>query len=618
MSNFVVIHMEKRKEISSVLERHFTRKEITFVNNKKVEKDWFPDNTDPKKSPLNRELISRERINQYSKKRKVLTVNQAVRERIEKAGISKIRKGQNTAIEIILSGSNQVMNSLTPDELNRWAKESMDWAAEEWGRENIVSAFLHCDETTPHIHLILVPLVTGESRSSEKKTRRREEAGIVSRKNKTKKREFRLCADEVYLRPRLYKYHTSYAEKVGKNFGLERGVQAVLGSQKTHISSIEYNRQLEREAQEKQEMIRQLTADYEQTRLANEKIIKDQENQIDENKLKQKSVVEEQLKKLEAQLSDKKTEQDNLEQNIAENKVTLASIQKNVQDSKDELQEVQSVIERNDKTREQIKAGGLDIVARIANKFGGGAIAAAEKKVTEAEQISNERKTALDEANKKLEEARKIAKIATEEKVSAQTEAKKAKNEKESYGKSMKEEGYNAGYNAGYKEGYEAGKNEVEQSTLNKLNNTESELEATKLKLQKESNRSAKYSEAFKGVLKTQKKFLPWIDTYPNFQNNLNIMQQYGISQEDIAKVVRNQSSTVAVNFKYKGLKISETIDVTIKQDENEQSTTNKSFTVWFNQQPPEVYCEEAYKRKVQSNNSHLKKIVPQKPGRRI
>lgn len=614
MSNFVVIHMEKRIEISSVLERHFTRKEITFVNNKKVEKDWFPDNTDPKKSHLNRELISRERINQYSKKRKVLTVNQAVQERIAKAGISKVRKGQNTAIEIILSGSNEVMNSLTPDELDRWAKESMDWAAEEWGRDNLVSAFLHCDETTPHIHLILVPLVTGQSRSSEKQARRREEAGIFSRKNKTKKREFRLCADEVYLRPRLYQYHTSYAEKVGKNFGLERGVQAVLGSQKTHISSIEYNRQLEREAQEKQEMIRQLTADYEQKKLANEKIIKDQENQIDENKLKQKSVVEEQLKKLEAQLSDKRTEQDNLEQNIAKNKVTLASIQKNVQESKDELQEVQSVIERNDKTKEQIKAGGLDIAARIANKFGGGAIAAAEKRVTEAEKISNERKTALDEANKKLEEARKIAKIASEEKVSAQTEAEKAKNEKESYGKNMKKEGYNAGY----KEGYEAGKKEVEQSAIDKLKAAESKLEATKLELQNESEKKTQYSDAFQSLRKWQKDFFPWIDNYANFQNNLEIMKRFGISQEDIKKVVRNQSSTVAVKFKYRGLSISETIDVTIKQNENEQSTTDKVYTMWFDHQPMKVYLEEAYKRKIQSNNSQLKEIVPQKPGRRI
>ena len=280
MSNFVIIHMEKRREITAVLERHLTRKNVTFVNNTRSETDWFPDNANPEKSHLNRELISRERIQPYTNERTILTVNQAVRERIEKAGISKIRKGQNTALEIILSGSNEVMNSLTPDELDRWAKESIDWAADEWGKDNVVAAFLHCDETTPHIHLILVPLVTGENRKSEQRARKREEAGGVYRKYRVRKREFRLCADEVYLRPRLYKYHSSYAEKVGKHFGLERGVQAVAGSQKKHISSIEYNRQLQREAEEIQKKIRQLTADYEQVKLAYEKIIQDQKNEL--------------------------------------------------------------------------------------------------------------------------------------------------------------------------------------------------------------------------------------------------------------------------------------------------------------------------------------------------
>ena len=607
MSNFVVIHMEKRREISSVLERHFTRKNITFINNQRSETDWFPDNADPKRAHLNRELISRERIHPYTKKRTVLTVNQAVRERIEKAGISKIRKGQITALEIILSGSNEVMNSMNPDELDRWAKESMDWAAEEWGKDNIVAAFLHCDETTPHIHLILVPLVTGQSRSSEKHARKREETGGVYRKYKVRKREFRLCADEVYLRPRLYKYHTSYAENVGKHFGLERGIQAVAGSQKSHISSIEYNRQLEREAKEKQEMIRQLTADYEKTKLANEKIIQDQVNLIDENKLKQKSVVEEQLKKLEVQLSDKRTEKDNLEQNIAENKETLASLQKTVQESKDELQEVQSVIEHNDKTKEKIKAGGLDIAAKITNMFGGGAISAAEKRAQEAEKKAKESAAALEVAKKESEAAKKIASIAGAEKNRALNEATQAKNEKESYGKSMKESGYNNGYDVGYT----AGKKDGEQIALAKSNETESALEAANLKLKTDIERLQKEVDAIKVFQDVKKYFFPWIDS--KISENIERLRQLGISKEDIAKIVRNHSGTVAVDFTCKGLHISETIDVTINM-----GTKSKEYSVWLDHKSPQAYFEEACKRKNQSNNSHLKQIVPQKPGRKI
>ena len=105
MSQYVVIHMEKRMEITPVLERHILRIEVKYVNSQRVETVWMPDNADANKAMMNRELVSRVVTDPLTREKKHLTINQAIRKRIEDAGIKKIHKGQNLAIEIILTGS---------------------------------------------------------------------------------------------------------------------------------------------------------------------------------------------------------------------------------------------------------------------------------------------------------------------------------------------------------------------------------------------------------------------------------------------------------------------------------------------------------------------------------
>lgn len=248
-------------EISPILERHITRVEVRYVNGVRVEHVWTPDNADSEKTEMNRELVSREYVDEKGIK-KTLTINQAINRRIEQTKIKTIRKNQSKAIEIILSGSPETMNAMSADALNRWANESVRWAKEQWGEENIVSAVLHCDEKTPHIHMILVPIVQGESRRTASKKRKLAKEGKTAKQYQINSERLRLSANEVYTQPRLYAYHNSYAEKVGAHFGLERGIQAEPGSRRRHIDSIEYNRILTQAATEKQELLDSLTEDF--------------------------------------------------------------------------------------------------------------------------------------------------------------------------------------------------------------------------------------------------------------------------------------------------------------------------------------------------------------------
>lgn len=262
MEQYAVIHMDKRKEVSAVLERHILRQEVKYENGERLITPWTPSNANVERMALNRELITRKYIDPETKKQKELTISQAVRKRIKEAGIEKIRSNQNIALEIIFTGSPETMNALGVKELDEWTKRTLDWAGKQWGRENIVSAVLHCDEKTPHIHLILVPIVQGVSRRSKSRdnTRARREGN-----SKLRKRNMygnRLCANEVFTQPRLWGYHTSYAEEVGKQFGLSRGVRGEKGSRRTHMKSEEYNRQLERQIEEKKKLLAELTTEY--------------------------------------------------------------------------------------------------------------------------------------------------------------------------------------------------------------------------------------------------------------------------------------------------------------------------------------------------------------------
>ena len=262
MEQYVVINIEKTQTISAVLERHILRVDVRYEDGKKIVKAWTPDNADASKAMLNRELVSRAYVDPLTGQTKMRTIDQAIRHRIEEAGIKKLRPGQNTALEIILTGSPETLNSLDEEGLEKWGNESMDWAGKTWGKENIVTAVLHRDEKTPHIHLIVVPIVQGLSRRSKARDEMLRRAG---RKAKTKKRNTngnRLSANEVYTQPRLYSYHTSYAKEVGVHFGLKRGVRGEKGSRKNPQKSIDFNRELERQKIETEAMIAELRSDY--------------------------------------------------------------------------------------------------------------------------------------------------------------------------------------------------------------------------------------------------------------------------------------------------------------------------------------------------------------------
>ena len=214
-----------------------------------IERKTVPKNADSTRTCLNRELVDFPDG--------VTDRTGAINHRIRTAGIKrKITPDQVRAIRIVLSGTHEDMMKVQDEgRLNEWCADNLQWLHRTFGRENTVSAVLHMDEHTPHIHATVVPIVTGERRKAKKK---QQAEGKRTYRKKTD--AIRLCADDVLTREKLSAYHDNYAEAMAK-YGLQRGIR---GSEARHTTTAQYYRDLKRQTGELEANVQQLQTERQQ------------------------------------------------------------------------------------------------------------------------------------------------------------------------------------------------------------------------------------------------------------------------------------------------------------------------------------------------------------------
>lgn len=109
----------------------------------------------------------------------------------------KQRKNAVLAVEYLVTGSPEAMKELSADEQDQYFKDALSWLQEKHGVDNILSAVIHRDETTPHLTAMVIPLVDGK-----------------------------LNAKHFFGgRGKLSVMQTDFAQNVGAEYGLERGVE---------------------------------------------------------------------------------------------------------------------------------------------------------------------------------------------------------------------------------------------------------------------------------------------------------------------------------------------------------------------------------------------------------
>lgn len=119
---------------------------------------------------------------------------------------AKRRKDAVPCIEVFVGGSPEAMAKMTRQQQDAYFEDALRWIGGRFGGgQNLVSAVVHRDETTPHLQVLLVPLLDGRLNAK------------------------RLVGN----RSQMSQMQTDFAEQVGRPHGLRRGEK---GSRAKHTS----------------------------------------------------------------------------------------------------------------------------------------------------------------------------------------------------------------------------------------------------------------------------------------------------------------------------------------------------------------------------------------------
>ena len=201
--SYIVCHFGKYKSGNVFgLQKHNQRENENYSNV----------DIDKARTPLNYDLVNQEDINYLKRVKTIIEANR----RSERA----IRKDATVYCECIISSDGAFFENLTDDKQKEFFKSSLDYLKNRIGEEFIVSANVHLDETTPHMHVGFVPII--ENSLSAKK--------LIDRKF------LREVQDQL----------PAYLKNIG--FDIQRGIE---GSKRKHKDIKEFKKELDREVENK-------------------------------------------------------------------------------------------------------------------------------------------------------------------------------------------------------------------------------------------------------------------------------------------------------------------------------------------------------------------------------
>lgn len=132
-----------------------------------------------------------------------------INERLSELALKrKIRSDAILMNSFIVTSDGEFFKSLHPWEQREFFSDCAEFFSRKYGKENMISAIVHMDETTPHMHLNFIPVNEG-----------------------------RLSSKSLFDRKKLAELQTELHEVVGKKWALKRGKE---GSQAKHLSTAEF------------------------------------------------------------------------------------------------------------------------------------------------------------------------------------------------------------------------------------------------------------------------------------------------------------------------------------------------------------------------------------------
>ena len=142
---------------------------------------------------------------------------QAIQNRIDDLLMVKaVRKDAVHLCGLIVSSDKSFFTRMGKEETRRFFEEAAAYLTDFVGRENVISAMVHMDEKTPHMHFLHVPVTP----------------------------DGRLSANSIYTRASLKKLQTDLPIYLqSRCFEIQRGVEQKPGSAKKHLDTREFKQQ---------------------------------------------------------------------------------------------------------------------------------------------------------------------------------------------------------------------------------------------------------------------------------------------------------------------------------------------------------------------------------------
>lgn len=147
-------------------------------------------------------------LNFYYKKNELTYIKEFDKIKKENNLQGHIRSNSIIMCEMVITSDNEFFNKIGIEETKRYFKESYKFVCNynNLGEKNIISAVVHLDETTPHMHLIYIP--------------------VVKSKDKEENEIEKICARDFWRGRNSYRelQNKFYQYIISKGFKVERGL----------------------------------------------------------------------------------------------------------------------------------------------------------------------------------------------------------------------------------------------------------------------------------------------------------------------------------------------------------------------------------------------------------
>lgn len=244
-----------------------------------------------------------------------------------KAAGAKARSNSVLALDTIYTASPQFFQERTNAENDKFFQDCLKFHNEHFG--HIISAVVHYDETTPHLHIISVPL-TQDGRLSAR--------------------------DVIGNKAKMSKTQDAFFEQVGKGYGLKRGIHMDGQEKKQHISAQEHElREIKQEIARGQERLEAVEHSEETARTRAQKYrqtaaeLQKQVEQLQKERVEQHNS----LKMLSASKISRQKELRALDYTLQEKKSEFEAITADIKQVSKDLEKISGYLSRAEQNRAQ-------------------------------------------------------------------------------------------------------------------------------------------------------------------------------------------------------------------------------------------------------------------------